>query len=138
MMTLVADAQRRLQHSADLTARHAMTGSRNGWFGKLVTRLHARNLDHLAKVDAMMTQWARYHGYLAQSRQAGKLPAGPILTARFSPIGRRCRKGDIDLQAVTEWVFIDVEAPGIDIVDRIAFNIAKLERGSFINSLEIV
>lgn len=64
MMILVADAQRRLQHSADLTARHAMLGSSNTWLGKLVTRLHARNLDHLAKVDSMMTQWARYHGYL--------------------------------------------------------------------------
>lgn len=64
MMLLLADAQQRLQHSADLTARHAMTGSSNTWFGKLVTRLHARNLDRLAEVDALMTQWARYHGYL--------------------------------------------------------------------------
>lgn len=64
MMTLVADAQRSLQHSADLTARHAMTGVSDTWFGKLVTSLHARNLDRLAQVDAMLTQWARHHGII--------------------------------------------------------------------------
>jgi len=63
MMTLVADAQQRLQHSADLTARHAMTGSSNTLMGRLAGRLHACNLAYLAKVDAMMIQWVRYHGY---------------------------------------------------------------------------
>ena len=64
MMDLIADAQQRLQFTADLTARHAMAGVSDTWFGKLINCAHARNLDHLVKVDSMVTQWARYHGYL--------------------------------------------------------------------------
>jgi len=62
---LIADAQQRVQTTADLTARHAWNSSSNPWYENLLAQAHARNLDHLAKVDAMMEAWARYHGFWA-------------------------------------------------------------------------